>query len=185
MPVNSVEDARAWMQANLDPARRKGSRFDKFTNHTGRPPQTTPHPTPRPTTPAAAIETAAPLLREPIHTRPGDESFDAARTREKIAAANLIEIQEAALRGTYLIKDDFERYLFNAGRMLRDTLTNCARRIGAEVAGLATADECEAVIDREHRAALASFSQQLRTTLKIEIENNPLNVPATAHKSEA
>ncbi|MBK9444387.1 MAG: hypothetical protein IPN53_25160 [Comamonadaceae bacterium] len=62
-------------------------------------------------------------------------------------------------------------------RVWRDTLTNCARRIGAEVAGLATADECEAVIDREHRAALASFSQQLRTTLKIEIENNPLNAP--------
>lgn len=81
------------------------------------------------------------------------------------------------MKGKFLVKDDFERYLFNAGRMLRDTLTNCARRIGSEVSGLNTADECEAVIDREHRAALASFAQQLRHTLKIEIENNPLNAP--------
>ena len=104
------------------------------------------------------------------------EDFDSARTREKIAAANLAEMEEAALRGTYLVKDDFERYLFNAGRMLRDTLTNCARRIGAEVSGLATAEECEAVIDREHRAALASYAQALRHTLKIEVESSPLNL---------
>ena len=110
---------------------------------------------------------------------PLGEDFDSARTREKIAAANLAEMEEAALRGTYLVKDDFERHLFNAGRMLRDTLTNCARRIGAEVSGLTTAESCEAVIDREHRAALASFSQQLRHTLKIEIENNPLNAPVS------
>jgi hypothetical protein len=106
------------------------------------------------------------------------EDFDAARTREKIATANLAEIEEAALRGTYLVKADFERYLFNAGRMLRDTLSNCARRVGAEVSGLATAEACEAVIDREHRAALASFAQQLRHTLKIETESNPLNSAA-------
>lgn len=108
---------------------------------------------------------------------PLDEDFDSARTREKIATANLAEIEEAAARGKYIVKADFERHLFNAGRMLRDTLTNCARRVGAEVSGLTTAEECEAVIDREHRAALASFAQQLRTTLKIETEANPLNAP--------
>lgn len=105
------------------------------------------------------------------------EAFDAARTREKIATANLAEIEEAALRGMYLVKTDFERYLFNAGRMLRDTLSNCARRIGAEVSSLATAEACEAVIDREHRAALASYAQLLRHTLKIEVDHNPLNAP--------
>lgn len=108
---------------------------------------------------------------------PLDEDFDSARTREKIATANLAEIEEAAARGKYLVKADFERHLFNAGRMLRDTLTNCARRVGAEVAGLAAADECEAVIDREHRAALASFSQILRQTITID--------PAVEPKPEA
>ena len=99
------------------------------------------------------------------------EDFDSARTREKIAAANLAEMEEAAMRGMYLVKSDFERYLFNAGRMLRDTLTNCARRVGAEVSGLTTAEDCEAVIEREHRAALSSFAQQLRVTLKVEVES--------------
>jgi len=151
MPTTSLEAAQAWREANIDPARRKGQRYDQHR-----------------------------VLDSQQATQPaaGDlESFDQARRREKIAAANLAEIEEAALKGMYLVKDDFERYLFNAGRMLRDTLTNCAMRIGAEVSGLATAGECVAVIDREHRAALASFAQNLRSTLKIEVEANPLNAP--------
>ena len=113
-------------------------------------------------------------------SRPGrspmSEDFDSARKREKIAAADLAEMQADLMRGQYLVKEDFQRYLFNAGRMLRDTLTNCSRRISAEVSGLTTAEDCEEVLDREHRTALASFSQSLRQTLKIEIDN-PLNAP--------
>ncbi|MCB8747710.1 hypothetical protein LHU53_12425 [Rhodoferax sp. U2-2l] len=97
------------------------------------------------------------------------ESFNSARTREKIAEADRAEMEAARLRGLYLVKADFERHLFNAGRMLRDTLTNCARRIGAEVAGLTSPEDCEQVIDREHRAALASFSQNLHLSLKLDI----------------
>jgi hypothetical protein len=104
------------------------------------------------------------------------ESFNSARTREKIAEAELAEIEVARVRGQYLVKDDFERHLFTAGRTLRDTLINCARRIGAEVAGLATPEECEAVLDREHRNALASFAQNLHQSLKIDIE--PVQAPA-------
>ncbi|MDP2443288.1 helix-turn-helix domain-containing protein [Rhodoferax sp.] len=154
MPVDTLEAAQAWREANLDPARRKGQRYDQHRQHDPQP------------------------ASQPAADSP--ETFDQARRREKIAAANLAEIEEAALKGMYLVKADFERYLFNAGRMLRDTLTNCARRIGAEVAGLATAAECEVVIDREHRAALASFAQALRHTLKIEVESNPLNKPTEA-----
>ena len=167
MPVDSVESARAWHKAHTNIAQRKpASRMmaaQASALPVGQPP----------------LEAARP---EHAHVGEGDfpamigEDFDSARTREKIAAANLAEMEEAALRGTYLVKDDFERYLFNAGRMLRDTLTNCARRIGAEVSGLATAEECEAVIDREHRAALASYAQALRHTLKIEVESSPLNL---------
>ncbi len=162
MPMDSVESAAAWHKANTNIAQRS------------------------PAARAAGRAVQASVASEQNHsaqtyTRPvtdfeaPSEDFDSARTREKIAAANLAEIQEAALRGTYLVKADFERYLFNAARMLRDTLGNCARRVGAEVSGLTTADECEAVIEREHRAALASFAQQLRHTIKIEIEANPLN----------
>jgi hypothetical protein len=109
-------------------------------------------------------------------------SFHIAKTLREAAEAQIARLKLAEMRGKFLIKEDFERYLYNAGRMLRDTLSNCARRVGAEVAGLSTAEECEAVIDREHRAALASFAQQLRHTLKIETESNPLNAPLGTDK---
>ena len=109
-------------------------------------------------------------------------SYHVAKTLREAAEAQIARLKLAEMQGKYLVKDDFERHLFNAGRMLRDTLTNCARRIGAEVSGLATAEECEAVIDREHRAALASFAQALRHTLKIEIGSNPLNAPIGSTK---
>lgn len=164
MPTTSVEAAQAWRQENIDPARKKGQRFDRHRQ-------------------SEPVHASQPTGNHPTGTDLA-ESFESARKREKIAAANLAEIELAALRGMYLVKADFERYLFNAGRMLRDTLTNCARRIGAEVAGLTTADECESVIYREHRDALASFSQALRTTIKIEVEN-PLNKPVEVNQPVA
>ena len=120
-------------------------------------------------------------LAQPLLTAPDQDpeitNYHIAKTLREAAEAQIARLKLDEMRGKFLVKADFERNLFNAGRMLRDTLTNCARRIGAEVSGLTTAEECEAVIDREHRAALASFSRQLRITLKVETENNPLNAP--------
>lgn len=128
--------------------------------------------------PVPAAQTAAPLV-QPL-TEPDENaeitSYHVAKTLREAAEAQIARLKLAEMKGKFLVKDDFERYLFNAGRMLRDTLTNCARRIGAEVAGLATADACEAVIDREHRAALAGYASLLRQTLKIEVDN-PLTKP--------
>ena len=170
MPMDSVESARAWHKAHTNIAQRKpASRIAEQTSQ----PSATPGAAQRMA--YADSDAFPPMIRANEVRHDGyalGEGFDEARTREKIATANLAEIEEAALRGTYLVKAEFERHLFNAGRMLRDTLTNCARRIGAEVSGLATAEECEAVIDREHRAALASFAQQLRHTLKVETETS-------------
>lgn len=163
--MDSVESVEAWRKAHQNIAQRKPD---------VRPAAAAPTPTALAARPLPVnSDDFQPMIRANevrYDGAPLSEDFDAARTREKIATANLAEIEEAALRGTYLVKADFERHLFNAGRMLRDTLTNCARRIGAEVSGLTTAEACEAVIDREHRAALASFAQQLRHTLKVEVE---------------
>ena len=180
MPMDSVESARAWHKAHTNIAQRKPASRLAAQAHAavvadaGN--QVTA-PAPMQSTRQDYSRVSGDDFRDMIRANevrpdggPLGEDFDSARTREKIAAANLAEMEEAALRGTYLVKDDFERHLFNAGRMLRDTLTNCARRIGAEVSSLTTADACEAVIDREHRAALASFAQQLRHTLKVEVE---------------
>ncbi len=185
MPMDSVESARAWHKAHTNIAQRKPASRAMLPGATLAAPMPAPAvASPVLPTPAARVDYGR-VGGDDFHAmiranevRPDGsafgEDFDAARTREKIATANLAEIEEAALRGVYLVKSDFERHLFNAGRMLRDTLTNCARRIGAEVSGLSTAEECEAVIDREHRAALASFAQQLRHTLKIETEAHHL-----------
>lgn len=159
--MDSVESVQAWREARQNIAARKPAPVLIGSNVNPDPAYQRP---PVPPGPAPVI-----VAREAGFDGGGlGEDFDTARTREKIATANLAEIEEAALRGTYIVKADFERHLFNAGRMLRDTLTNCARRIGAEVSGLDAAESCEAVIDREHRAALASFSQALRHSLKIE-----------------
>lgn len=194
MPMDSVESARAWHKAHTNIAQRKHRSAPTAAANLSAEAQSQVRPT-------ASTSTNPSAAARPDYGRVGGddfhamirahevradgyalmEDFDAARTREKIATANLAEIEEAALRGMYLVKTDFERYLFNAGRMLRDTLANCARRIGAEVSGLTTAEACEAVIDREHRAALASFAQLLRHTLKIEVEANPLNAPTEPH----
>lgn len=97
-------------------------------------------------------------------------SYHVAKTLREAAEAQIARLKLAEMQGKYLDKADFERHLFTAGRMLRDTLTNCSRRIGAEVAGTTNPDECEAIIDREHRAALASFAQALRMSLKVNME---------------
>jgi len=54
---------------------------------------------------------------------------------------------------------------FEIGRELRDRLTGCARRIASEVAGLSSAESCEAVIDREHRIVLELLVTSLREKL--------------------
>lgn len=177
MPMDSVEAARAWHKAHTNIAQRKPA--SRLADQVSSAAASSPRAALAPDYGRVGGDDFHSMIRASEVNFDGSalgEDFDAARTREKIATANLAEIEEAALRGTYLVKADFERHLFNAGRMLRDTLTNCARRIGAEVSGLTTAEECEAVIDREHRAALASYAQSLRHTLKIEVQN-PLNAP--------
>lgn len=184
-PMDSVESVEAWRRAHQNIAQRKPD------VRPAAPANTAPPATHQATAQSPAANQAYGRVGgDDFHAmiranevRPDGaslgEDFDSARKREKIAAADLAEMQADLMRGQYLVKEDFQRYLFNAGRMLRDTLTNCARRVSAEVAGLSSAEECEAVIDREHRTALASFSQTLRQTVKIEIDN-PLNAPIEA-----
>ena len=183
MPMDSVESARAWHKAHTNIAQRKpASRLADQAHASATSIAGNPVSAPRLDYARVGADDFHAMIRANEVRSDGSplgEGFDSARTREKIAAADLAEMQADLLRGQYLVKEDFRRYLFNAGRMLRDTLTNCARRVSAEVAGLNSAEECEVVIAREHRAALASFSQTLRQTVKIEIDN-PLNAPIEA-----
>jgi len=122
----------------------------------------------------AAADAATPPTTSETPATPADgtevTSYHVAKTLREAAEAQIARLKLAEMQGKYLDKADFERHLFTAGRMLRDTLTNCSRRIGAEVARTTNPDECEAIIDREHRAALASFAQALRMSIKVAME---------------
>lgn len=95
--------------------------------------------------------------------------YDSSRARREAAEANLAEMKEAEMRGRFLLKEDVEGQMFEVARALRDGLTNCARRIAADVAGLSSAGECEAVIDREHRALLESMVQSVGANLGLQL----------------
>lgn len=96
--------------------------------------------------------------------------YDSSRARREAAEATLAELKLAEQAGRFLVKEDVDSAVFEAARALRDGLTNCARRIAADVAGLTTADECEAVIEREHRALLDSFAHTLGEQLDVQVK---------------
>ena len=107
--------------------------------------------------------------------KPGVEmSHNEARTRREIAEASMAEIKLGEMQGKYVVKAEVDSASFEIARALRDGLTNCARRIGADVAGLSDAVDCEAVIDREHRVLLDSMAHSLASKLSANAEG-PIN----------
>ena len=147
-PMDSVEAVRAWRQARQNIAARK----------------------PEPVVVAAAATSAyrPALIRANEVKFDGlelDESHDEARTRREIAEASMAEMKEAEMRGKFLKKTEVDSAIFEIARAMRDGLTNCARRIAADVAALGKAEDCEAVIDREHRALLESMTHRIASKL--------------------
>ena len=65
------------------------------------------------------------------------------------------------MQGKLVEKTKIDMAFFEAARGLRDGMTNCSRRLAAEVATLTTPTECEVVIARELRHLLESFTRQL------------------------
>lgn len=96
--------------------------------------------------------------------------YDSSRARREAAEAQLAELKLAEQAGQFLVKTEVDAALFEAARALRDGLTNCARRIAADVAAMGTADECEAVIEREHRLLLESLAHGFSEKLGADVE---------------
>lgn len=94
-------------------------------------------------------------------------AYDVSRARREAAEAARAEIKLAEDAGMFLLKADVRAQVFEIARAMRDGLTNCARRLAADVAPLTTAEECEAIIDREHRALLSSMTQTLDAKLRL------------------
>ncbi len=87
--------------------------------------------------------------------------YDNSRARREEAEAAIAEMKLAEMSGKYLVKTEVAAAVFEIARAMRDGLTNASRRIAADVAGLASAGECEEVIDREHRALLVSMTHAI------------------------
>lgn len=96
--------------------------------------------------------------------------YDSSRARREAAEATLAELKLAEQAGQFLVKSEVDAAVFEAARALRDGLVNCARRIAADVAALTTADECEAVIEREHRLLLESLAHGFNEKLGAQVE---------------
>jgi phage terminase Nu1 subunit (DNA packaging protein) len=117
--------------------------------------------------PLAAPSAAAPSGGESESRIP---NYDSSRARREAAEAALAEMKEAEMSGKFLVKADVDAVIFEIARAIRDGLTNCARRIAADVSALPTAEECEAVIEREHRLLLKSMAHSLAARLNIGAE---------------
>jgi hypothetical protein len=100
----------------------------------------------------------------------GIPGYDSSRARREAAEATIAEIKLAEQAGKFLVKADVDSAVFEVARALRDGLTNCARRIAADVAPLTSPDECEAVIDREHRELLESLAHAFGEKLDVHLE---------------
>jgi hypothetical protein len=98
--------------------------------------------------------------------------YETSRARREAAEAEIAEIKLAELAGKYLLKADVDAAVFEIARALRDGLTNCARRIAGDVAGLADAGQCEEVIEREHRALLESMAHAFEAQVAVSLEES-------------
>lgn len=90
--------------------------------------------------------------------------YDVSRARREAAEAIRSEIQATELADTFLDKTDVESCAREVVKAMRAGLQDCARRMALAVAPLATADECETVIEREHRALLEGVVLTLAET---------------------
>jgi hypothetical protein len=104
---------------------------------------------------------------EPVAKVPG---YDSSRARREAAEAGAAELRLAEMAGKYVVKADVDSAAFEIARALRDGLMNCARRIAADVAPLSSAEECEAAIDREHRALLESLVHAFDEKLGVHLD---------------
>lgn len=163
MPADTLERAQKWRRKKLVPGRIKGVRVDTVnTWKPGAPPVQGQHPT------------RGADFQEGDQGDSSDEPLFEARRRLMVSDANQAEAKEAETMGRLVAKASVEKAVYEAARALRDGMTNCSRRLGAEVAALASPSECEDAIARELRHLLDAFSRELAQKITLEREPETL-----------
>lgn len=110
-------------------------------------------------TPPPAATSSAP--QEPLDENAEITSYHVAKTLREAAEAQIARLKLGEMQGKLIEKTAVDRAIFEAARGLRDGMTNCSRRLAAEVATLTTPTECEEIISKELRHLLDAFSKQL------------------------
>ena len=97
------------------------------------------------------------------------------RAQLEYAQAKIAELTLGRLRGELLERARVESGAFSAARGLRDRLTSAASQLGAGVAPLSSASDCEALLRDAFRKLLLDFSAELAAMI-----GPPPAVPAPA-----
>lgn len=105
--------------------------------------------------------TASATPQEPLDENAEITSYHVAKTLREAAEAQIARLKLGEMQGKLIEKTAVDRAIFEAARGLRDGMTNCSRRLAAEVATLTTPGECEEIISKELRHLLDAFSKQL------------------------
>lgn len=106
-------------------------------------------------TAAAAAGAAAP--------RNDDGDFWMHKTRREAAEAQIAELKLAELAGTLVLREEVNRTLFGAARVMRDQMLAIAPRLAATLSAVSDPALIEARISDEVRVGLAAFAQQMRS----------------------
>lgn len=100
-------------------------------------------------------------------------SYHVAKTLREAAEAQIARHKLGEMQQRLVEKTAVDKAFFEAARGLRDGMTNCSRRLAAEVATLSTPGECEEVIAKELRHLLDAFSKQLAQKIAPAPETEP------------
>ena len=89
--------------------------------------------------------------------------YDVSRARREQSEASLSELELGHANGALLDRKRVEAGCFTAARALRDRLSTAAAQLGAGVAPLTNAGDCEQVLRNAFRKLLFDFSGELAT----------------------
>lgn len=113
---------------------------------------------------------SAPAAVDPKNP-PGQLSgYSAARVRTELANAELAELELARKRAEVRDVVDIERGGFDIARELRDALDSSVNTLAAELASMASADECAKVLRQHNRTIQLLLAQRLREKLAVKAQ---------------
>lgn len=101
----------------------------------------------------------------------GGSDYWASKTRREEAEAKLAELKLAEMAGTLVLREEVDRTLFLAARVMRDQMLSIAPRLAAPLAAIADPKAIELRIGEDIRIALQAFARTLRDGGLVDVEH--------------